>query len=114
MFGRRKDPRLREPKGDDLDQRPGNGAFSFGDLMRIVLEPTVVPPPTAQRLAKEALLARSFRSWPYRVRRHVVVDISRGRRMHAMTLHRFFSRWGPVETLGGEVMWREVRRALGL
>jgi len=68
----------------------------------------VMPPPAAQRLAREALLARSFRPWPKLVKRHLTVEIAAGRPVRAWDLHRAFDKCGLTALLGGEPMFREV------
>jgi hypothetical protein len=74
---------------------------------------TVTPPPAAQRLAREALLVCSFRRWPKRVDRKLVVEIAAGRRVRAWDVHRAFERCGGLALLlGGEPMFREVWKVI--
>ena len=76
---------------------------------------TVTPPPEAQRLAREALLVRSFRCWPKRVDRKLAVEIASGRRVRAWDVYRALERCGGLALLlGGKPMFVEVWKALEL
>jgi hypothetical protein len=83
-------------------------------VMAVETVVAVTPPPAARRLAREALLLRTFRRWPKRVERRLSVDIAAGRPVRAWEVQRAFLKCGLTSLLGGEPMFREAWKALGL
>jgi hypothetical protein len=79
------------------------------------LDQTIIltPPPAAQRIARQTLLLRTFRSWPKRVKRRLTIEIAAGRPVQAWEIHQAFRKYGGVTPfLGGAPMLLSVSEAL--
>lgn len=90
-------------------------ALPLERVMKLEQSIAVTPPPAAQRLAREALLTRSFKPWPKRLekKRHLAIEIAAGRPVHAWNLHRAFVKCGLTPLLGGEPMFHAVCVMIG-